>query len=200
MAQNKYESDLSSDTASRGTFNKEVGSLQSTARGDAYLRENPADFNHGGDGAVMNPALIESSFVAKAVDDGVIENPSTARTSPSGPKASNVHKISDALRRTRQNVSHQIHTLSDGVKSSATQVSHDLKEKAIHVGGEIKSGVTTAHNKVKANPYPYAIGAVAVGFLLGRLFLSRRSEKVDYGELKNYQADAGRPAHTGIHI
>jgi len=200
MAQNKFDRDneYNTDASNRDGFQKEVGSLQSTAPGDGYLRENPEDFNHGGDGAVMNPALVEITFVATAVDDGVIENPESSWSQDQTSKPSNVHKITDALRRTRKNVSQQIHTLSDGVKSSASHVSQELKTKALHVGDEIKSGVTTAHGKVKANPYPYALGAVALGFIIGRVYLSKKATKQTYSEANIYQS--GRPEHTGVHI
>ena len=178
-----------------GAFPKEVGSLLSTAKGDAYLRENPDDFVSAITD-VSNPSQLEVTVVARAVDDGMIY--ATETTWEHESKESNVHKITDSLRRTKENMAHRIHSLTDGMKSNVGHVSLGVRTTAASVGDGIKREAVAIDRKVKANPYVYVLGAVGIGFVLGRVFLSTRKAKPQNLVLKDYQE--GRSEHTGIHI
>lgn len=183
-------------------FSKEVGSLLSTAKGDAYMRENLDDFVTSLTD-VSNPSQLEVTVVARAVDDGMVYATETTWEHENTEK--NVHKLTDTLRRTRESMTHRIHNLTDGVKSKVEHVSASVKSTtasvkstAMSVGDSIKHEVVVVDRKVKANPYLFALGAVGVGFVLGRMFLSTRKPKLQTVVLKDYQE--GMNEHTGIHV
>lgn len=143
-----------------------------------------------------NLSQMEVTVVARAVDDGMIY--ATETTWEQETTESNVHKLTDTLRRTRENVKHRIHNLTEGVKTNVEQVSLNVKTTALSLGDGIQREVVAADNKIKANPYLFAMGAVGVGFVLGRIFLARRKPTMEMPVFKAYQA--GMNEHTGIHV
>ncbi|RYZ52764.1 MAG: DUF883 family protein, partial [Proteobacteria bacterium] len=124
---------------------------------------------------------------------------------------SSAHKLSDSIRRIEDSVSNRVDRISETVRSNVEQVKHDVSSKALsvkdnvsakvsYVSDEIKQGVSTADQKVKANPYLFAAAAIGVGFLLGRVFLAKKSAKADK-EIRYYpDYQKGQNLHTGIHV
>ncbi len=176
---------------------KEIAADDEPSRSGTRDADQTANAKEDGDGSAVNPELMEFTAVAKAVDDGVIEVAVTD-WKDSVRESSNVHRIGDAIRRSGTSVSKQLYTLGESVKSSASHVSQDIKTKAAKVGGDIKTGVETLHGKVKANPYPYALGAIGLGFILGRLVLGKKTAKAYYPAGRDYQSDP--TVHTGVHV
>jgi ElaB/YqjD/DUF883 family membrane-anchored ribosome-binding protein len=204
---NDRDSDFTPNSAEKGAFTKEVGSLHSTAPGDAFRRENPDDFLQTG--ALPNDEVLQVTVVARAVDDGMIYASESTWTEEN--KSSNAHKLSDSIRRIEDSVSNRVDRISQTVRSNVQAVKEDVSSKALsvkdnvtskvsHVSDEIKQGVATADQKVKANPYLFAAAAVGVGFLLGRVFLSQKTAKAEK-VIRNYpDYQNGSNLHTGIHV
>lgn len=206
---NERESDLRNNMAEKGEFTKEVGSLLSTAPGDAYRRENPDDFVQTG--AMPGDEILQVTVVARAVDDGVLYATESTWEEENEIKSSSAHKLSDSIRRIEDSVSNRVDRISETVRSNVQQVKQEVSSKALsvkdnvtakvtYVSDEIKQGVSTADEKVKANPYLFAAAAIGVGFLLGRVFLAKKTSKADK-EVRYYpDYQNGRNLHTGIHV
>ncbi|MBC7659251.1 MAG: hypothetical protein H7249_06040 [Chitinophagaceae bacterium] len=141
----------------------------------------------------LGNGFVEATLVSRGVDDG---DQYVSVSIPERAEAK-VHKISDALLRTKQRVTHKIHDISD-------TVGEGVKAKAAEVSDTLKKSVVTVDTKVKANPYLYAVSAVGVGFIIGRIFIAyraRQSAKVGVTtppHFQNYADDLSD--HTGVHV
>lgn len=154
--------------------------------------------------AKTNPELdkiMKETVVSRAVDDGdgvILQAPTNDVKGPYESEVDFQHwaqgdsqtqstvGITSKLRLIRSEVQHGIETVQTSVKHGFETVQHNVKD-----------GLVTAQEKVKANPYVYALAAVGVGFVIGRIFMSRRQSaaKISLSQFRDSPSQ-----HTGVHV
>ncbi len=161
--------------------------------------------------------LMSETIVVRAVDDGdgvLLEAPTEDTRGPYESSIPFEHwaegQGQDAASRSPLNsgtaegakaklraVQGEIKHRFEGVKEDLKYRVEGVKEKAYVAGDQVKAKVTAADANLRANPYIYALGAVALGFAIGRLIMSSKKtgETYDVSDFKDNNAE-----HTGVHI
>jgi hypothetical protein len=151
--------------------------------------------------------LMTETVVVRAVDDGDGVTLEAPADDTRGPYESNVpfeHWAQGKDTRSKARGMAGAVDVVEGAKAKLRfvqgEVKHRVEEvrgKVSHAGGQLKAKAVAADQSLRARPYVFALGAVAVGFALGRLFMTRpkTSEKYDVGDFKDYTNQ-----HTGVHI
>ncbi|MES2744516.1 MAG: hypothetical protein V4655_03775 [Bdellovibrionota bacterium] len=170
---------------------------------------------------ITNPKLDElmsETIVVRAVDDGdgvLLEAPTEDTRGPyessipfehwaegqGSESASHRSSLSQGsvqgakakLRAVQGELKHRF----EGVKDDLKYRVEGVKDKAYIAGDQVKAKVSAADESLRANPYLYALGAVALGFAIGRLIMSSKKPSVSYdvSDFKDNNAE-----HTGVHI
>lgn len=156
--------------------------------------------------AKTNPELdqlLKETVVVQAVDDGdglTLKSSRDTLRSSYEPSVPFEHwAVGDAPHTPRISTQkNRLNEMTKRVTHRAQEYSNDVKGKIQDAKTLVRGKAEVVDQKVRANPYAFALGAVGVGFILGRVFMGRKKAEALKPDLMSFR-DQGFQ-HTGVHI